>query len=54
MTPDEIRAIRRRLDLNTKEFGALLGVSGRTVENWEMGRNKPTGPAVKIIRGMTK
>lgn len=35
--------------MNTQEFGALLGVSARTVEGWEQGR-KPSRLASLIIR----
>jgi putative transcriptional regulator len=49
MKPQEIRHIRRYLGLNAADFGALVGVSGRTVEDWEQGRRKPSGPARKIM-----
>lgn len=52
MTPDQIRALRKRLGLNCADFGALIGVSGRTVEDWEQGRRKPTGPAVVLMQLM--
>ena len=32
------------------EFARLLNVSVRTVQNWEQGRRRPTGPAVSLIR----
>jgi len=50
MTPQELRAIRKDLDLTTAELGERLGVSGRTVEDWEQGRRKIRGPAVVLIR----
>ena len=33
-----IRAIRTKLGLNTAQLGSEIGVSGRTIENWEQGR----------------
>ena len=39
------KLLRRSLNLSTKEFGALCGVSHRSVENWEQGR-KPSLSAV--------
>ena len=33
-----VRAVRQSLALSTAQFGASLGVSARTVENWEQGR----------------
>ena len=50
MTPTQIRALRKRLGLNCAQFGALVGVSGRTVEDWEQGRRVPGGPAVMIMQ----
>lgn len=42
--------IRERLGLSQSEFAALLGVSLRTVQNWEQGRRTPTGPAAMLLR----
>ena len=28
----------------------LIGVSKRTLENWEQGRRRPTGPAKALLR----
>ena len=36
-----IRAIRKANKLTCVEMGKLLGVSGRTVQNWEQGRKVP-------------
>lgn len=54
MTPSTITTIRTRLALNTADFGQLLGVSGRTVENWEQGRNAPRGPALVLLKKLAK
>lgn len=35
--PAEIRALRESAGLSRKEFAALLHVSRRTVEKWELG-----------------
>ena len=50
MTPAQIRALRKRLELNCAQFGAMVGVSGRTVEDWEQGRRTPSGPAVMMMK----
>jgi len=50
MTHQEIKDIRHALALTTAELGEKLGVSGRTVEDWEQGRRKIRGPAVVLIR----
>jgi len=40
-----VRAIRERAELSQSEFAALIGVSVKTLQNWEQQRRKPTGPA---------
>ena len=52
--PDEVRVIRERLDLSQSAFAALLGVSLRTLQDWEQGRRKPTGPAYALLRVATR
>lgn len=42
--PDDVRAIRERMDLSQSGFASLLGVSLRTLQDWEQGRRKPVGP----------
>jgi putative transcriptional regulator len=44
-----IAAARRGLRLTQGEFADLLGISRRTVENWEQGRCPPTGAARVLI-----
>ena len=49
--PDpEVKAIRERLGVSQDKFAMILGVSKRTVENWEQGRRHPTGPARSLLR----
>lgn len=40
MTPDEIRQFRSALGLSQRKAADLLGVSRRTVEDWEAGRRR--------------
>jgi DNA-binding transcriptional regulator YiaG len=40
--PTEIRRIRRQNKWSVKNLADRLGVSPRTVENWEQGRRTPT------------
>ena len=47
-----IRETRKRMRLNAREFGSLIGVSGRTVENWEQGRRNPSKSALLLIKMM--
>lgn len=49
--PDpEVKAIREKLGVPQEKFALLLGVSKRTVENWEQGRRHPTGAARSLLR----
>jgi len=41
MNADEIKAIRGELGLSQEEFARRLGVSPRTVQNWESGGKIP-------------
>jgi putative transcriptional regulator len=42
--------VRQKLNISRPKFAALIGVSERTVENWEQGRNKPSGAARALLR----
>ncbi|MCG7867364.1 MAG: helix-turn-helix domain-containing protein [Candidatus Thiodiazotropha taylori] len=49
--PDpEVKAIREKIGVSQEKFAFLLGVSKRTVENWEQGRRHPTGAARSLLR----
>lgn len=52
--PENVRTIRERMDLSQSAFAALLGVSLRTLQDWEQGRRKPTGPAYALLRVATR
>ena len=52
--PTDVQAIRRRLGLSQSAFAALLGVSVRTLQDWEQGRRKPSGPAYALLRVATR
>lgn len=44
-----VLSARSHAGLSQAEFAAALGVSKRTLENWEQGRAKPTGPAEVLL-----
>ncbi len=46
----EVRSIREKVGLSQNRFAMLIGVSKRTLENWEQGRRHPTGPAKTLLR----
>jgi len=41
---------RVRTGLSQREFADLLGVSHRTLQDWEQGRREPTGAARTLIQ----
>ena len=44
-----VRAIRERTSLSQPEFANLIGVSVKTLRNWEQDR-RPTGPAAALLQ----
>ena len=41
---------RARRGLSPQAFALLLGVSARTLQDWEQGRREPTGAAKTLLR----
>lgn len=41
---------RANVGLSQSRFAALLGVSARTLQEWEQGRREPTGAARTLLR----
>lgn len=48
--PSPIARARLKAGLTQAQFAALLGVSQRTLEQWEQGRRTPSGAAKTLIR----
>jgi putative transcriptional regulator len=48
--PSLPQEIRKRLKLSQAAFAGLMGVSLRTVQDWEQGRRTPSGPAKSLLR----
>lgn len=46
----QVKVIRKKAGLTQARFALLMGVSKRTLENWEQGRRHPTGPAKALLR----
>ena len=46
---NEIKNIRNELGMTQVLFAGFMGVSTKTVEAWEAGRNMPDGPARRIL-----
>jgi putative transcriptional regulator len=49
-TSKDIRALREKAGVSQRTFAAMLGVSIRTLQDWEQGRRVPTGPAMNLLR----
>lgn len=50
MGRDRVRGIRERTGLSQSEFAVLMGVSVKTLQNWEQERRRPTGPAAALLK----
>lgn len=48
-TSVEIKEIRRSTGLTQVLFAKYMGVSVKTVESWEAGRNHPDGAACRLL-----
>jgi len=48
--PSHPKEIRARLNLSQSAFASLMGVSVRTVQDWEQDRREPSGPAKSLLR----
>jgi putative transcriptional regulator len=48
--PKDIVNIRKELHLSQGMFASLMGVSVRTLQEWEQGRRHPSGPAYALLR----
>lgn len=44
-----VRTIRKKTGLSQSRFAALLGVSLRTLQDWEQGRRAPSGAARTLL-----
>lgn len=49
-----VATARLHMGMSQREFAALLGVSPRTLQDWEQGRREPTGAARKLIQVAVK
>lgn len=46
---EDVARTRKSLNLSQRALASVLGVSTRTVEAWEAGRNEPSGAARHLL-----
>jgi len=49
-TANDVVRVRTTLGISQPKFARLLGISPDTLQNWEQGRRKPTGPAQVLLK----
>ena len=54
MKPDDIRDLRKKLDLTQQQFAQLLGVSFVTLNRWENGQSKPSAMGLSKLRDLAQ
>jgi putative transcriptional regulator len=47
--PEDIRRIRIANHVSQAAFAAILGIGKTTVQQWEQGQKKPSGPAQRLL-----
>ena len=48
--PNAVAAARQNTGLSQAQFALALGISQRTLQEWEQGRREPSGAAQALIR----
>jgi putative transcriptional regulator len=48
--PVDIKKIRSKVHASQVEMAHMIGVSVKTLQNWEQGRRKPRGPARALLK----
>lgn len=54
LSADEVKAIRLQNSMTQNELAKFLGVSKKTVEAWEYGDNKVSGPSNRLLLMLSK
>ena len=50
----DVKALREKTGLTQAEFSSMIGVSIKTLQNWEQGRREPEGPAKALLKVVEK
>lgn len=54
VTAEDMKRIRKKLDVTQKELAELIHCSKSTVERWEMSEEPVTGPVVFLLKLLEK
>lgn len=49
MSPRKIQALRKKENVSQAVFAAVLNTSISSVQKWEIGEKKPSGPSLKLL-----
>jgi putative transcriptional regulator len=49
MPPQKIKSLRQQARVSQAVFAAVLNTSVSTVQKWEIGAKKPSGPSLKLL-----
>lgn len=49
LSPKQIRSIRARSHVSQAVFAAILNTSVSTIQKWEIGEKRPSGPSLKLL-----
>jgi putative transcriptional regulator len=54
--PNEVnvKQVREKTGLTQTRFAATLGISVKTLRNWEQGKRKPHGPALVLLNAVER
>jgi putative transcriptional regulator len=48
-TPEEIRALRERLNISQSVLASVINASANSIQKWERGAKRPSGTALKLL-----
>ena len=46
----DVKELRKKQKLSQSELASLIGISVKTLQNWEQRRRVPRGPAVRLLQ----
>ncbi len=49
MAPKQIKMLRENAQISQAVFAAVLNTSVSTIQKWEIGDKKPSGPSLKLL-----